>query len=489
MRRAAVWVLHIGSCMDASLPEPLRLKEVPVVLNGGSGDGHGGERAKRLEEAFREAGLEPRLWPFGPGEEAREVARRALEARPPVLVAAGGGGAPRAGAGVVRGTETARGGGGDAKRGGGRAARNRYGARRDPGRNDESLRQGPGDSPGRGRGSASDWHRTVHSRGRGRGQRPGVHQQREPRDLRGHGAKARAAAAAAAAEQALGDAVGGARGAGTLAPPRPAPGGRRPGTGMPRAVRVRGQQRLCDGRLRDRHALAARRRAPQRLHHAPLRRPRPDRPRASRALRPPAAGRRLHAVERPPTPRPHAAAAPAGGHRRRAQFDGDAARVPHPAALAAGDRAVRTLAHLSDLHFGRVEPAVLEALRRRLRALAPDVVAVSGDLTQRARARQFREARAFLDSLPRPQVVVPGNHDVPLYNVFARFVAPLAGYRRVIGEDVEPGFVDDEIAVLGINTARSFVLKGGRVSESQLARLREALGRLEGARTRIVDEP
>src|ERR1051325_343249 len=67
MRRAAVWVLHIGSCMDASLPEPLRLKEVPVVLNGGSGDGHGGERAKRLEEAFREAGVAPRLWPFGPG--------------------------------------------------------------------------------------------------------------------------------------------------------------------------------------------------------------------------------------------------------------------------------------------------------------------------------------------------------------------------------------------------------------------------------------
>src|ERR1043165_8912052 len=114
MRRAAVWVLHIGSCMDASLPEPLRLKEVPVVLNGGSGDGHGRERAKRLEEAFREAGLEPRLWPFGGGagrgregrkgvkepfggaglepslwplgrgEEVREAARRALEARPPV---------------------------------------------------------------------------------------------------------------------------------------------------------------------------------------------------------------------------------------------------------------------------------------------------------------------------------------------------------------------------------------------------------------------
>lgn len=147
---------------------------------------------------------------------------------------------------------------------------------------------------------------------------------------------------------------------------------------------------------------------------------------------------------------------------------------------------MRTLAHLSDLHFDRVDEGVLEALRRRVRALAPDLVVISGDLTQRARARQFRAARAFLDSLPKPQVVVPGNHDVPLYNVLARFLAPLAGYRRVISGDVEPGFVDDEIAVLGINTARSFVFKGGRVSESQLARVCEALARLEGERTRIV---
>jgi 3',5'-cyclic AMP phosphodiesterase CpdA len=147
---------------------------------------------------------------------------------------------------------------------------------------------------------------------------------------------------------------------------------------------------------------------------------------------------------------------------------------------------VRTLAHLSDLHFGRVDQGVLEALRRRVKALAPDLVVISGDLTQRARTHQFRAARAFLDSLPKPQVVVPGNHDVPLYNVLARFLAPLAGYRRVIGGDVEPGFVDEEIAVLGINTARSFVFKGGRVSQSQLVRVCEALGRLQGERTRIV---
>lgn len=147
---------------------------------------------------------------------------------------------------------------------------------------------------------------------------------------------------------------------------------------------------------------------------------------------------------------------------------------------------MRTLAHLSDLHFGRVDPAALEPLRRCLATLAPDLVVVSGDLTQRARARQFRAARAYLDTLPKPQFVVPGNHDVPLYNVFARFLRPLAGYRRSISEDPEPSFVDDEIAVLGINTARSFVFKGGRVSEAQLARLRALLRRLDGGVTRIV---
>lgn len=147
---------------------------------------------------------------------------------------------------------------------------------------------------------------------------------------------------------------------------------------------------------------------------------------------------------------------------------------------------MRTLAHLSDLHFGRADPAVLEPLRRRLESLAPDLVVISGDLTQRARACQFREARAYLDTLPKPQVVVPGNHDVPLYNPLARFLRPLAGYRRIVAEDPEPGFFDDEIAVMGINTARSFVFKGGRVSEAQLARVREALRRVADGRIRIL---
>jgi 3',5'-cyclic AMP phosphodiesterase CpdA len=144
------------------------------------------------------------------------------------------------------------------------------------------------------------------------------------------------------------------------------------------------------------------------------------------------------------------------------------------------------LAHLSDLHFGRIEPAALQALRRRVAELAPDLVVVSGDLTQRARARQFRAARAFLDSLPGPRVVVPGNHDVPLFNVFARFLAPLAGYRRLIAHELDPRFVDEEIAVLGLNTARSLTWKEGAVSDAQLALVREKLCRIEGEVTKVL---
>lgn len=147
---------------------------------------------------------------------------------------------------------------------------------------------------------------------------------------------------------------------------------------------------------------------------------------------------------------------------------------------------MRTLAHLSDLHFGRIDPAVLQPLRRRLAALAPDVVVVSGDLTQRARSHQFREARAFLDSLPGPQVVVPGNHDVPLYNVFQRFFRPLAKYRRHFAHELEPEYVDGEIAVIGINTARSFVFKGGRINEAQVERIRGRLCRLHEQVVKIV---
>ena len=136
---------------------------------------------------------------------------------------------------------------------------------------------------------------------------------------------------------------------------------------------------------------------------------------------------------------------------------------------------MRTLVHLSDLHFGRVDPHILAPLIKTVSEMKPDLVAVSGDLTQRARSHQFREARAFLDALPQPQIVVPGNHDVPLHNVFSRFLQPLDKYQRYINDDLQPVYADEEIVVVGVNTARSLTFKGGRINEAQVARVREQL--------------
>jgi 3',5'-cyclic AMP phosphodiesterase CpdA len=147
---------------------------------------------------------------------------------------------------------------------------------------------------------------------------------------------------------------------------------------------------------------------------------------------------------------------------------------------------MRTLVHLSDLHFGRIDEATLDPLLRTVHGLAPHAVVVSGDLTQRAKARQFRAARAFLDRLPTPQVVVPGNHDVPLYRVWERFLSPLGKYRRWISEDLEPAWMDEEIAIVGVNTARSLTFKGGRINEAQVEALRRRLAPLGEGVTKVV---
>lgn len=147
---------------------------------------------------------------------------------------------------------------------------------------------------------------------------------------------------------------------------------------------------------------------------------------------------------------------------------------------------MRTVVHLSDLHFGKVNSALLDPLVEAVSALAPDVVVVSGDLTQRARTAQFLEAREFLTRLPRPQIVVPGNHDVPLHNIVHRLIRPLEKFQRHIEQNLSPSFVDSEIAVLGVNTARSLVLKNGRINAVQLDSVREAFARVSSEVIKVV---
>ncbi|HEX7295999.1 MAG TPA: metallophosphoesterase family protein [Pyrinomonadaceae bacterium] len=147
---------------------------------------------------------------------------------------------------------------------------------------------------------------------------------------------------------------------------------------------------------------------------------------------------------------------------------------------------MRTIVHLSDLHFGRVNPLLLDPLLRVVTEVGPDLVAISGDLTQRARSYQFQEARSFLDALPKPQIVVPGNHDIPLHNLFARFFEPLTKYRRYITDDLQPVYEDEEVAVAGVNTARSLVFKGGRINETQVDRLRDKFCSLRDGVVKVV---
>jgi 3',5'-cyclic AMP phosphodiesterase CpdA len=131
---------------------------------------------------------------------------------------------------------------------------------------------------------------------------------------------------------------------------------------------------------------------------------------------------------------------------------------------------LRVVAHVSDLHFGRLDQSTLPALAQAITSTQPDALVVSGDVTQRARTREFAEARAFLNSIPCPKIVVPGNHDIPLFNIFARALRPLARFKRHFGNEPEPFYADDEIAIAGLNTARSLSFKGGRINAMQTER-------------------
>ncbi len=132
---------------------------------------------------------------------------------------------------------------------------------------------------------------------------------------------------------------------------------------------------------------------------------------------------------------------------------------------------MRTILHISDVHFGpphlpRVSAGVLELVERR----RPSIVVLSGDLTQRAKPEQFAAARRFVDSMPVPTLVVPGNHDVPLWRVFERALQPFRAYRTHFASELEPIYSDDEMLVVGINSAFNWTFKDGRI---RLARLLE----------------
>lgn len=134
-----------------------------------------------------------------------------------------------------------------------------------------------------------------------------------------------------------------------------------------------------------------------------------------------------------------------------------------------------TIAQISDLHFGRQSIPVMEGLLASLAQNRPNLVVISGDLTQRARSAEFAEARRFLDRIEPPKLVVPGNHDLPLYNLADRLLRPLRNYNRFIRPVDQPaGFYNDgKLAVLGLNTSRRLTRKNGRISYEQIATIKK----------------
>ena len=147
------------------------------------------------------------------------------------------------------------------------------------------------------------------------------------------------------------------------------------------------------------------------------------------------------------------------------------------------------IAHLSDIHFGANDPKIVDAATAWLDERRPDLIVISGDFTQRARIAQFKAAAAWLNQLRaagHKLLVVPGNHDIPLYDVVRRFAAPLDRYKRYISNDLCPFYEDDEVAILGLNTARSLTIKDGRINHDQMDRVRACFGPVSQEKTRIL---
>jgi len=149
------------------------------------------------------------------------------------------------------------------------------------------------------------------------------------------------------------------------------------------------------------------------------------------------------------------------------------------------------LLQISDPHFGTEQPPVVEALLQLARQMRPALVVLSGDITQRARRSQYEAAREFVsrigDGEQSPAVLaIPGNHDIPLFNVFGRMFQPYGGFERVFGEQLEPQWENPEFLVIGVNTTRPARHKDGEVSMQQIERVSQRLQAATPRQVRVV---
>jgi len=144
------------------------------------------------------------------------------------------------------------------------------------------------------------------------------------------------------------------------------------------------------------------------------------------------------------------------------------------------------LLQISDTHFGTEELQVVEALVVLATQQRPDVVVLSGDITQRARPAQFRAAKAFVDRLGAPVLAIPGNHDIALFDLWARTTRPYARYRAAFGPELEPVHSTADLLVIGVNTTRAWRHKDGEVSTAQIDRVAKLLTAASPQQLRVV---
>jgi 3',5'-cyclic AMP phosphodiesterase CpdA len=147
---------------------------------------------------------------------------------------------------------------------------------------------------------------------------------------------------------------------------------------------------------------------------------------------------------------------------------------------------VSVILQVSDTHFGTEQVSVLEALVALAAQQRPDLVVLSGDITQRAQPVQFRAARSFVDRLGTPCVAVPGNHDIPLFDLWTRFANPYSRYGAAFGDELEPLYESEDLLVLGVNTTRAWRHVQGELSPTQIERVAERLARARPAQLRVV---
>jgi len=148
---------------------------------------------------------------------------------------------------------------------------------------------------------------------------------------------------------------------------------------------------------------------------------------------------------------------------------------------------MKKLLQVSDPHFGTVQPKVMRALEALADAQRPDVLVLSGDITQRAHISQFAQARAFCDRLAIPQMLsLPGNHDVPLFNLYQRLFQPYARYLRYFGPDLEPVLSIPWLSLIGVKTTRRWRHKNGEISAAQIERVLRQLHLAGPVQLRVV---